>query len=618
MENTIEMRLTPLLTKVILKEVSQKLKKELITKFKQQTNDNEKTIDAIINGFEKYKEGLDTDKRDITRYSYDDLKSLVVGKEMEKSVSATLTQLKKSWDAKKESLPDEQKGPYRYESSVLKNLLTKFYDIYPFISEKERDIKNYDYLSLTEFINKNYAKIMNKVISDKMSKDQDFVQAGSNPDTLLFYTQAFIQNRARVPRGTKPIYFMTFHELEQLVDGYLSEGDENAEKYKEDLSGIDIVYDKNNLLVFAPKTKDQCVKLKNGRSWCTSREGGGNLYYNYRLNNERTLYYVIDQDKPFKDLNYAVVILVDPDGRKSLADGSNSGKYSGHQNIPWSEISDKLPKLANLESLFVPKPLTQEERQLIKKVTGVRVGDNPYDTLGDEQSVEMWLEYNSPKLNDAQFENLSTELQKKYISLGFDLTGSQLRVASESVLNYYINKKKEKLANTSFDKLSADDIELLSLPMMKRLKESLKEKFAVSLVTGTGDNKSIDIKFPESPTAKFIALYGFDDFFNLLPKDIVRLEISGTANKAFPIPSTISELENLQGILIEGLVSEVPDEICKLNNLKYLSLQNSTSLKSLPDCMANMKNLRLMSIRGCPNIVLSDNLKSKIKIYDSN
>ena len=46
----------------------------------------------------------------------------------------------------------------------------------------------------------------------------------------------------------------------------------------------------------------------------------------------------------------------------------------------------------------------------------------------------MWLEYNSPRLDDKQFANLTPNLQKKYIGLGFDLSGTQLRNASETVI----------------------------------------------------------------------------------------------------------------------------------------------------------------------------------------
>lgn len=610
MEN---MRLTPIVSKVILKEVSQRVMKDLIAKFSTQTKDSEKIIKSIITNFEKYKEGLDIDKRDITRYNYDELKALVVGKEMEKAASTGFSKLRKEWDAINKKKSAEESSKYRYEASVLKNLVTKFYDIYPFLDKKEREITKYNYLELTELINKKYDSLMLKAVMDKLSKDPGFIETRGNDETLLFYIQSYLENRHRVPRGTKPLIMMTFHELEQLVDGTLAQTDESASKYKQDYSGIDIVYDKNNLLVFAPKTKDQCVRLKNGRSWCTSREGSGNLYYNYRLGHERTLYYVIDQDKPFSDLNHAVVILVNPNGRMSLADGSNSGRYSGHENIPWSEIETKIPKLKGLEGLFEPKPLTSEERELINRVRGIRVGDNPMQELGDERTVEMWMEYNSPRLSDEQFANITPELQKKYIALGFDLTIPQLRAASQGVLTYYVNKKKEKLANTPFDKLSEEDIELLSTPMMKKLKDDLKEKFAGSLVKETSAGVSISLDFPSSPGAKYIALYGFDEFFKFVPKNIDKIEITGKG-RAFPIPDSIGELENISGLHLSDIISEIPESICKLKKLRYLSLPNNKELKTLPNCLVDLPNLKLMNIQNTPNLTMPPGLEEKMRV----
>jgi len=125
--------------------------------------------------------------------------------------------------------------------------------------------------------------------------------------------------------------------------------------------------------------------LRNGRSWCTSRDGSSNLYYNYRLNNNLTLYYVINEDLPYSDTNFASVILVQTDGRKRLADGTNSGRYSGHDAIPWDDIVKKIPKLSGLESIFVPKPLTEEEKQTIDKVKNTRVGDNPTKSFDGDQ-----------------------------------------------------------------------------------------------------------------------------------------------------------------------------------------------------------------------------------------
>lgn len=617
MEKEQEMRLTSLLSNVIIKEVSQKLAKQLLVKFKEQTKDDEQTIMTMINKFDQYKEGLEISKRDITKYDYNALKSLLIGKEMEKASGTAFSKLKKKWDRFKEELPDEQTGPYRYESSVLKSLVNKFYDIYPYLPANQRDIMKYDYLTLTDFIRQNYGRILNKTISTSLSNDPDV----TNPDTLLFYIQSYIQNRDRVPRGTKPIALMTFHELEQLVDGTLTQGDEDAEKYQEDFGDIDKVYNDNDLIVFAPKSKDQCVRLKNGRTWCTSREGGGNLYYNYRLGNERTLYYVIDQSKPFKDLNYAVVVLVDPYGRMSLADGSNSGRYSGHQNIPWSEIEEKIPKLKGKEDLFKPKPLTQEEKTLIDRVRNARVGDNPMESLGDEKTVEMWMEYNSPKLNDQQFSNIPADLQKKYISLGFDLTRGQLAGASEQVLGYYVNKKKEKIVNTPFDRLTTEDIELLSLPMMRKIKESLKSKFAESLVTKSGDTQKVEIEYPRDSVSKYIKLYGMNEFIENLPDTITLFEIVNSENAPLnlELPDSFRKFKDLSTFFARNAVDKVPEVLKGMQNLNFIALPDNPNISEIPEWIADLPSLiALTFFGGNPDLTVGPKVQAKMDSGDIN
>lgn len=610
MEKEQEMRLTSLLSNVIIKEVSQKLANQLLAKFKEQTKDDEQTIMAMINKFDQYKEGLEIPKRDITRYDYNTLKSLIIGKEMEKAAGTAYTKLKKKWDRFRDELPDEETGPYRYEDSVLKSLVNKFYDIYPYLPAAQRDIMKYDYLTLYEFIRQNYGKVLNKALSTSLSKDPDV----TNPDTLLFYIQSFIQNRDRVPRGTKPVALMTFHELEQLVDGTLSQGDEDAAKYQEHTDDIDKIYDQNNLIIFEPKSKDQCVKLRNGKTWCTSREGANNLYYNYRLGHERTLYYFVDQDKPWSDKNHAGVILVNPYGKMALADGTNSGRYSGHENIPWSEIEEKIPKLKGLENLFQPKPLTQQEKDLIDKVKYANVGDNPMESLGDEKTVEMWMEYHSKVLTDEQFANITSDLQKKYVALGFNLSGEQLKSASEPVLNYYVNKKKDRLKTISFESLTAEDVELLSLPMMKKIKEDNKVKYAESLITSGKGGKQIKIKYPVDSVSKYIKLYGLEEFIESLPEDIVFFEIDNTTptNLNLTLPKSFTRFKNLDVFVGQNTFNEFPEILKNMKELMFISLAQSPSIKEIPEWIADLPNLMAITLYGNgPDIKIAPKVQQK-------
>lgn len=61
-----------------LTEISNALMNQLLTKFRNETEDSEDDIKTYINDFGKYQNGLPADKRDLTKYSYEQLKSLIV------------------------------------------------------------------------------------------------------------------------------------------------------------------------------------------------------------------------------------------------------------------------------------------------------------------------------------------------------------------------------------------------------------------------------------------------------------------------------------------------------------------------------------------------------------
>ena len=89
------MKLLNLLSKNIILEVSEKVKKQLLAKFKPTTDDSDETILNNIDMFDRYKGGLPVEKRDIMRYSYEDLKNLIQSKETAKGLDDIFTEFKK-------------------------------------------------------------------------------------------------------------------------------------------------------------------------------------------------------------------------------------------------------------------------------------------------------------------------------------------------------------------------------------------------------------------------------------------------------------------------------------------------------------------------------------------
>ena len=64
------------------------------------------------------------------------------------------------------------------------------------------------------------------------------------------------------------------------------------------------------------------------------------------------------------------------------------------------------------------------------------------------------------------------------------------------------------------------------------------------------------------------------------------------------IPNDIARFKDLQALNLVGCVSSLPDAICDLPNLQYLSLVDNPNLQQLPECLANMQNLMVVNVPG--------------------
>jgi len=590
----ISMKLLNILNGTIIVEVSEKLKKQLITKFSEETQDDAKTISQYIDDFERFKQSIPADKRDITRYDYKTLKSLIDSKtEAKKRKSDIATAFKKIKEAEKET-----------PSTELAVALKKFFEIQSELKGENKNPVKMGYLKLRKFLEEKYEDLLTQKLLNKFRTENQLLTT----EQILFYITNYIRNYQDL--FDKPAAdTMNFSQFEHMIDAIVAEKGVE-EKTTSDLENIDIVYDDNNLLIFAPKTKDQCISLGYGRSWCTSRLGGSNLYYNYRLGHNRTLYYVIDKDRSYEDRYFATVVLVDPYGRTSFADKTNSGRFSGHENIPWSEISGFIPKLANLQNLFVSRPLSEDEIEMRDKYRNLeydaRYNRSPFgdktimEYFGSPREVELFLEINSPKLTDEDYASLTPELKKKYIALGMDLTPKQISSSEAAVLNYYAKQKIEKIKNSSLNQLSSADIALLNAPIFAKTKESLKEKFAKEL-TVKNESKFVMNGTNDGNVGRFIGLYGFEEIFDALPQSLEAINIAGDgpSGTPFTIPQGITRFKNLKSLTLQrNAISELPNYICDLKGLSFVGLTNNPELTSIPECFGDLEDLDILNLSG--------------------
>jgi hypothetical protein len=130
------------------------------------------------------------------------------------------------------------------------------------------------------------------------------------------------------------------------------------------------------------------------------------------------------------------------------------------------------------------------------------------------------------------------------------------------------------------------------------LKEYFKPEFIKNIKSISG--KKIEVDYPSDSASKFIAIYGFDEFFNGLPNDIVNLLFNNKSKDELDLelPKTISRFQNLEVLMLMNCVKKIPNEISDLKNLQFLSLPNNSKLTELPSNILKLKKLKFITLKG--------------------
>jgi len=149
------------------------------------------------------------------------------------------------------------------------------------------------------------------------------------------------------------------------------------------------------------------------------------------------------------------------------------------------------------------------------------------------------------------------------------------------------------------------------------LKEYFKPEFMKGLSSGGGTK--VSVQYPGDSASKFIALYGFDEFFSTLPKNINRLEFiaKSSNNLNLNIPSTIGNFTDLTAIHFVGCVASIPDTVCNLQKLQFLSLPDNPNIQMLPTCIAQMPKLSVINMKGSNKNSIPDSVKQRIQEDDN-
>lgn len=139
------------------------------------------------------------------------------------------------------------------------------------------------------------------------------------------------------------------------------------------------------------------------------------------------------------------------------------------------------------------------------------------------------------------------------------------------------------------------------------LRNYFKPEFLNGLIkTNKVGGARIEVNWPNDSASKFIKLYGANEFFDLLPVDIVRIDITNSSNEqlTLDVPDSIARFQNLEALNLIGCINKVPEAICKLKNLQFLSFPKNPNLEMLPSCIADLQHLSVLNIPvGASNIV---------------
>lgn len=612
-------------TKKILLEYPESTIVKLVEKFSQETEDTEEEIRKTILDFERFKQAFNNEDKDIFKHSYTKVKSLVndrINKQKSKKNLEDLVQdYLNTW-----------RDQYDVDLQLTKQNIKKFFEIktnLPKLKQFKQDVTSYNPFELRELVEKYFSNFDNDGSNELVNKiAEKFIKELPEEDpitTIIPRARRFVRFFDNIPLNTKLSSFMNFEEFEHVVDGNTPMEESEYDVPEVDVSDVDIPYEDDDVLIFAPDQKHKCINIRKKhapeRKWCTSWEGSGNYYYNYRLNQNLTLYYIINKNLPTSDLNYASVVLVDKYGDMRLADGSNSGRYAGGTRIPWSEILEKIPVLDGKKDYLEAKPYSPEEEKKLKRLKSYDLTTtDPMAELGGEEEVELWLELRSPNLSktkngDQIFANLPEEIQKKYIGLGNELSAAMVRVLSPSAMSYYISKKKEKLLQKNLKELQENDMEIILSKEMKPYYKALKEKFSEELRNVFSVEEYLSISYPDSVAGKYIRLFGLENIFELLPEDINFFQLENKSNEPviFDIPESIGRFTQIGTLVFENCINKLPESFGKLKNLHFLNLTNNSELTELPSSIVNLTCLDFISIMGTP--INPESLPEEMKEY---
>jgi hypothetical protein len=132
----------------------------------------------------------------------------------------------------------------------------------------------------------------------------------------------------------------------------------------------------------------------------------------------------------------------------------------------------------------------------------------------------------------------------------------------------------------------------------KEFKDLFKSEFAKGLVSSSNEVNKINVQYPSNAAGKFIALYGFEEFFESIPDNIDSLIVENQSKEeiALDVPPSIGRFKNLKTLLFKNLIKSIPPDIKNCQRLNFLSLTDNKQLRSLPNEVGELPSLAFLAL----------------------
>jgi len=164
--------------------------------------------------------------------------------------------------------------------------------------------------------------------------------------------------------------------------------------------------------------------------------------------------------------------------------------------------------------------------------------------------------------------------------------------------------------------MDADDRPINLIDFLNTNEEGLKQFFKPEFMKGltTNEGKKVTVNYPDDSSSKFIALYGFDEFFETLPETIQRLEfvVKSGSKLNLNVPASIGNFRELTAIHFVGCVASMPESMCNLQKLQFLSLPENPNLQRLPECIGSLPRLSVINIKGSNQNAIPVSLQARV------